>query len=330
MFKKSVLLLIAIFTLANTSPEIDQIRVVKAGTENVVSSIHLTTDETIRLCTQAHVVYELGEKWVDVSCKWEVSFHYKGVLPDNGNFIDIFSDEPVDDTLFVTMPDSSHRVAIPVWIEYANVIGNIGMDFLNDPGGSDYEDTVSIKVSIRNIDGLIPGEFCADSIVYTMSQESPGDTLSELIINGKNVRFGEKTKQCFFNGVDTIKIVVRGGGGIWMYSYKVRVRFGLHTGSTDDFFVSGKNPVYRKNRFSDNGNGIYYKNRILHFGKNITSQLSICVMNFSGEIVHKGRYLPKMNASNEYYLPLSLKSGFYIIKTSSNDGNNIFPCMIMK
>lgn len=189
MLKKLILFIFLICSIANTSSDIEQVRVVNAGTENVVTSVRLTTDESIRLCTEARVNSELGERWLSISCKWEIPSCFKGIRPDFANCIDISSDAPVDDALYIIMGDSAHRIAIPVRIEYANVIGNIGMDLLNGPGGSDYGDTVSIEVSIRNIEGLIPGEFCADSIVYTMSQYSPGDTLSELIINGKNVRF---------------------------------------------------------------------------------------------------------------------------------------------
>jgi hypothetical protein len=329
MSKVFVFFLIAISTLANSSPEINQIRVVEVGTEKVVTSIHLTTDEYIRIRAQAHVNIDTIDKWVDIACKWEIPDKLDGIHPENSNTFDVFSDEAVDDTLFVTMADSAQRIAIPVKIEYAPVVGTIGMVFLDNAGSYDYGDTVSIKVSLWNINGLIPGEFCADSIIYTMGWATPGDTFSELIINGKNARFGVKTKQCFINGVDTIKIVVRGINQINFY--KVSASLGIHTGTIDEpFSGSGKEFIYHKTNYSENGFAIYCKNGVLQFGKNITSIQSIDVINVTGEIVHKGRCFPNGNASHQYKLPSTLKNGFYVIKTGSDAGNSVVTVMLSK
>jgi hypothetical protein len=122
MVKRFLIFIIVVTSISNTFSEALQKRVVRRGTENVVTSISMKTDESIGICLQALITTSEQNKWIDMDGAWNIRTRLDSPVSSNSSCIDIFSNKPVDDTIFIKNFEDSSVIAFPLLIRYADTL----------------------------------------------------------------------------------------------------------------------------------------------------------------------------------------------------------------
>jgi hypothetical protein len=333
MKKNFLAFIIAIIFVTNTHSQEELLRVVvlKNGTKNAIASVSIKTGEIITLCLQGcHIPCQGEENWEDVHGKWVVPFKSPPSYSEFTNCIDITSQTPIDDTISITNPNSLIKIlSIPLLIKPADSIGTIRIRILNELQGYKYGDTISIQAKFYNeYDSLITKDSCFDSVTYTMQSIFTDDILSELVVNGKICKFGQKISQCFHNGYDTIKIVLKDSTPL--NAKTITVQSGTRMSSTTQFALSAKKYKYGEIKLSDDNWLVIHKGGLIQFKQKIVGAVSLKLMNVKGELVHQVKYAPSKNTIQQYSLPLSLPNGYYVLRISSKAGVLSYSCMMMR
>lgn len=203
------------------------LRLVKKGTDSLISEIALNTDKSIEVEVQAQHSNDLS-KWTVYDAEWELtpgtntdslgsanplpgsaapSWHYSPLNPGTGQ---LTLSDPSSNA-----PDLTLEVAItrapPSKLDFRLITG---------PGQRIAGDTVYAELRIENTDGLVPGRYC----FTTDSGNRPGlywDPLgnggrdneptvssdgSSAIVNPSSLG-NSSLPQCFHNGIDTVGFV---------------------------------------------------------------------------------------------------------------------------
>jgi hypothetical protein len=325
--KINLLAIIAAFTLsAYASSQSGNFRVVEKGTENVITSIHMKPGEFIRLCSQGKAGAN-GDRWVEVAGGWDLPVPFKFPMPKNAQCADISYDREIDDTIFVRLTDSEF-IAIPILVKYADNIRIAYPELLNSTKGIKFGDTLSFRMVVLTHDSLMPGVYCSDSIMYRMYSEKGEDTLSELVVNGEKRKTGQMIRQCFNNGQDTVRIILKDSTttGLNYLSF----RLGMHGGISEKFMVATNSSVIGRSSLSDRSRFVIIRNGLLHFKPGNTTPVAVKVLTVKGEIVHAGVYNAAESSTKQYSLPTSLPNGYYLLSLSANGESSTYPFMIMR
>jgi hypothetical protein len=325
--KKDLIIMVAAFTvLTYASSQSGNFRVVKSGTEDVVTAIRMEPGESIKICLQGKVGVD-SVRWVSVAGGWYVPGPLKHPLP-NTECIDVGYDIAIDDTIRITFSDSEF-IAIPLLIKYADSNRVVFPELLNSTKGIKCGDTLSFRMVVLTHDSLMPGVYCSDSIIYRMYSEKGEDTLSELVVKGEKRKTGQMIRQCFNNGQDTVKIILKDTTttGLNYLSF----RLGNHGGISEKFMVAANSSVIGKNCFTDRNRNAIFRNGKIQFKTGITTPVTVKVVTVKGEIVHTGIYIPAKNAVQQYSIPSSLPNGYYLLLLNEKNGKrSIYSFMSMK
>ena len=302
-----------------------QLRVIEQETMEAVGSINIGTNDSIKLCLQALDNAGSQEKWENISGNWllPASLTSPIIDPDHEYCRLIYSDTPVEDSIIIKVGNDS--LVIPVFITN-DIVTKINIMLLNDPLEIKYGDTVNVVVKISNKTGLFSGEKCIDSITYIQNAVNASDSLTVLIINDINCKFNVKTKQCFFDGKDTIKIVVKDSSRISQKYFIVKYK------NLIDSTVSFSLPTIftRENRYESLGKDLVFlhKNGILQFKVNLLSPATIMVSKINGEVIHLGKYIP--TKLQQYKIPAVLTNGYYLLEISSKNYESCYPFLLIR
>jgi hypothetical protein len=326
--KKNLLLMVAAFALlADVSSQPGNFRVVEAGTENVVSSINTEPGVLISLCVQGRKANTGADRWESAYGSWDVPGPLKYPIAQYGQCMVFGYDIAINDTIRITFSDSEF-IAIPLLVRYSDSTITAYVELLTNPKDAKYGDTLLFRIVTRRKDDVTLDAFCTDSIIYTMFCAKGEDTLSELLVKGENRKTGQMISQCFNNGQDTIKIILKDSTTSGL-NY-LAVQLGNHTGISEKFLVATSSSVTGKNKIFIHDRLAIFRNGIIQFKAEIATPVTIKVLTMKGEVVHAGVYTSAQSFTQQYSLPTSLPNGCYLLSLNVNGERSIFPCVMMK
>jgi len=166
--------------------------------------------------------------WVLINVKWDLSSPLdSGISPVEPNFSEKWTYNPVKPgtgTLELVNPedDRTEKLVIPVTVIRSSV-SKVRIDLITPASERIAGRTLKAVVTIKNNDGLIPGEYCFgngnphnDSAVYQDLLPRGGDmrpkptmTVDDVTktLNTEN-ETSRKHNQCFMDGIDTVEFVL--------------------------------------------------------------------------------------------------------------------------
>ncbi|HUI93468.1 MAG TPA: fibro-slime domain-containing protein [Chitinivibrionales bacterium] len=171
---------------------------------NDVTNLNINTnqDATLRVLGQRSD----NGAWEDVYAKWENSptLRMTPAAPDNANLWTFSPDTPGVGIIRVTLGDTN--ITKPDFLNATFTVGppvSIETEILTPPAQRIAGDTIVAVTRIRNKDGLVPGTWC-DTTTYQNALGTGGRP--NPIVDGVNM--GTSMKECFQNGIDTVKYVL--------------------------------------------------------------------------------------------------------------------------
>jgi hypothetical protein len=190
---------------------VDSIRLVNSLTGDVITGISMNTDSSLAVKIQVVWSNDASKSWVDGTGSWTLvpdTITWDASPPTIGGTWNISPKVPGVENLTIASGAVSKTIPLIITpappsratIELANPTDSIiaGRPF-------------QVLVKIYNTDGLYPGSWCSTSATYTDVLGNGSKTvIPTIMFNGDptQVPLGTPHGECFYNGLDTVTIVL--------------------------------------------------------------------------------------------------------------------------
>ncbi|MBD3390892.1 MAG: hypothetical protein GF418_02510 [Chitinivibrionales bacterium] len=178
------------------------------GSGNVVTSISINTDQEQYVKVQATWSNRAADEWVDVSGDWDMtpSIASANPLPESKAGDWTFSPtEPGSADL--TVSAGAEQVAIPVVVTVAPP-SIVTFDILTPVDSLIAGYPIRMELKIYNDDGLVPGQYCGQSVFSDQLDNSKNSNAPYLLVwdgtKYDTLSYGETGTECFDGGIDTV------------------------------------------------------------------------------------------------------------------------------
>lgn len=184
------------------------LRIVVGANATHIASLAMNTNQDTTLKVQGQ--RSTDSVWEYVSAAWESSSGLSIVpgAPANAQSWTFSPDKPGTGIIRVTLGNDTISTK-PDFVTVNFTAGppvSMEVQILTPPEQRIAGDTMIAVVRIKNSDGLVPGQWC-DTVTYRNALGTGGRT-SPVVIGDTTVTMGTALKECFENGLDTVKFVL--------------------------------------------------------------------------------------------------------------------------
>jgi hypothetical protein len=188
-----------------------QIYVIDKGGQVDINSLSMYTDADTTLKVKGKRS-DPPNNWEDVQAKWENSTSLNGkiipIAPEKA-FTWTFSPTlPATGWIRVTLGNDAQTIPDTVQVTFLrSPPRKVDIEIITPPPNRKAGDTITAVVRVRNLDGLVPGQWC-DTAVYGHLLPNGTGRPTPIVKSDTVVTLGSNMYECFNDGVDTVKFVL--------------------------------------------------------------------------------------------------------------------------